>query len=232
MKRFTRSILLVIITLFSITFATAQSKKIRTWNIPGDILGGPNQLSFNQGAKGVWFFMEGFSTLHDPLTYRLLHNYTAPCDNWNFAGSIVGIGCWESTNLSLGQYTPFMSANFTNEPLWMVNHWFPARSLVLNPSETQLAIVAWKSPRAGNIHVTGSVEQFLGFCGNGIHWSVDKGMDALASGDIASGGGQQKFDLTDVKVTTDETLYFTVDSLGSRVCDETPLNVTITMSKK
>lgn len=234
MKRIMPLVLLLVFTLSLSTYGRANNKAIQKWNIPGDILGStPNQVLFNQGAKGVWFFMEGFSTVHDPLTYRLLHNYTAPCDNWNFGGPLfVGIGCWESTNLSIGQYTPFMSLNFTDHPIWMVNHDFPARSLVLNASETQLAVVAWKSPLAGTINVRGSFEQFLGFCGNGIHWSVDKGADTLASGDIGAGGGLRTFHLSDIKVVKGESLYFTVDSLGDRYCDETPLHVTIVKSKK
>jgi hypothetical protein len=99
----------------------------------------------------------------------------------------------------------------------------------LNPSEQKLAILAWKSPHIGRIPVTGSFSQFNGTCSNGIGWSVDKVAVTLVSGGIGSGGGAQTFDLKGIPVTTDEVLYFTVDSHGDRFCDEALLNLTITM---
>lgn len=232
MKKITKLFLLLFFALAFTSYGMTNDKAVHKWSIPGDLLGNTrNQVLFNQGVKGVWFFMESFSTTHNPLTYRLLHNYTAPCDNWNLGGPHIGIGCWESSNFSVGQYTPFMSLNFTYRPIWMVNHDFPARSLVLNASESQLAIVAWESPLTGTVQVSGSFEQFLGFCGNGIHWSVDRGGATLASGDIGPGGGLQTFNLTGISVVKGESLYFTVDSLGDRYCDETPLHVTIVQSE-
>jgi len=206
---------------------SAQSNKVHSWNIPADVIGSQNQLSFNQGARGVWFFMEALSTIHDPLTYRLLPAYTAPCANWE---PVVGAGCWQSANLNASgdQHIPFVTVNFTDHPLNLTGILWPAGTLFLDPAPAQLAIVAWKSPMRGSIRVTGSFTQFNGTCGNGIAWSIDKGGNTLATGQIASGGGTQTFDLTNIQVTEDETLYFTSDSLGDYLCDEAPLNVTIT----
>ena len=235
----TRTIRLRLASFFGIaalvlttTHGVAQSRRAWTWNLPGDVVRSHNQLSFNQGAKGVWFFMESFSTVHDPLTYRLMPDYTAPCANWN--PLVAGAGCWESTNLNEAgdQHLPFVTVNYTHRPLNLTGIEWPARSLFLNPSPTQLAIVAWKSPIAGTIRVTGSFKQFNGTCGNGIAWSVDKGSHTLASGQIAAGGGTQTFDLKHLGVAEDETVYFTVDSLGDYFCDEAPLDVTITMVMK
>jgi hypothetical protein len=120
MKSITRSTLLfALILMLTSTYGAAQAKKVRTWNIPADILASQNQLSFNQGAEGAWYFMEAFSTVHDPRTYRLLHYYTAPCNNWE---PVVGAGCWESTNLTFGnQHAPFVTANFTDHPVGCTN---------------------------------------------------------------------------------------------------------------
>jgi hypothetical protein len=175
--------------------------------------------------------MEASSRVHNPLTYRLLHDYHAPCDNWGpFTASVVGAGCWESANVvpdGNDQHSPFITVNFTYHPLLFSNIEFPARSILLNPSPTQLAIVAWKSPIADTVHVAGSFTEFNATCGNGVHWSVDEGSKILASGNIASGGGLQSFDLSDITVTKGQALYFSVDSLGDIYCDEAIFNVTI-----
>jgi hypothetical protein len=227
-----KSLLLSVLFLVLTTYVTGENLKVRAWHIPEDVLGTHNQLSFNQGAKDVWYFMESLAADHDPLTYKLLHDYEAPCDNLGAFKPVVGGACWEGSHvLADGQHSPFITVNFTDHPLPISVDW-PAESLFLNPSPESLAIVAWKSPDSGRVRVMGSFAQFNATCGNGIRWSVDKGGDTLASGDIASGGGSQTFDLKDVTVKRDDVLYFTVDSLGDRFCDEAPLNITITMAKK
>jgi len=204
----------------------AMSHETGVWRIPGDVIRTHNQLSFSQGARDVWYFMEASSTAHDPLTYRLLPDYSGPCANFD---PLVGAACWMSTSLNQtgDQHLPFITMNFTNRPLDLTDIEWPARSLFLNPSPTQLAILAWRSRAAAIVRITGSFTQFNSTCGNGIAWSVDIGSHALASGQIGSGAGTQHFDLEHVRVVEDQIIYFTADSLGDYFCDEAPLEVTI-----
>jgi len=58
--------------LLSLSVAQAQKQ---TWNLSKDIQDTGNEISFSQGAKGVWYFLESSSTEHDPLTYRLMGHY-------------------------------------------------------------------------------------------------------------------------------------------------------------
>jgi len=229
-----RLVLLVgVAGLFLLTTAQGRemSDRARVWRIPSDVIRTHNQLSFNQAAQDVWYFMEASSTVHDPLTYRLLPDYTVPCANFD---PLVGAACWMSTSLNQAgdQHLPFITMNFTNRPLDLTNIEWPARSLFLNPSPTQLAILAWRSPIAAIVRITGSFTQFNSTCGNGIAWSVDIGRHALVSGQISSGAGTQNFDLEHVPVVEDQVIYFTADSLGDYFCDEAPLEVTITTVAK
>jgi hypothetical protein len=74
---------------------TAYSQDSRNiWKLPNDVLGTGNQISFNQAANGVWYFMESSSLAHDILTYRFLPNFTAPC-SYGTLGTSTGIQCWE-----------------------------------------------------------------------------------------------------------------------------------------
>ena len=57
-------------------FASHSSfaQEMPTWDLARDL-----QISFTQGANGVWYFMESESRVHDPAVYRLLDQYRAPC---------------------------------------------------------------------------------------------------------------------------------------------------------
>src|SRR5215471_17789465 len=87
------------------------------WELPGDVLGTSNQISFNQGANEVWYFMEGISLVHNPVTYQFLPKYSAVCPS---TAGVVGLACWwdtlEPTN-SFAAY-PHIGANVTDHDVF------------------------------------------------------------------------------------------------------------------
>ena len=40
------------------TPATGNGQPPATWNLANDVLATANQISFNQGSRGVWYFLE------------------------------------------------------------------------------------------------------------------------------------------------------------------------------
>src|SRR5215472_4480793 len=92
--------------LASTTAYSQDSQNI--WQLPNDVLGTGNQISFNQGANGVWYFMESSSLAHDPLTYRFLPNFTAPCSHGT-AGVQTGVECWNNASDFSNFETPQIS---------------------------------------------------------------------------------------------------------------------------
>jgi hypothetical protein len=203
-----------------------NSRDENTWELPNDVLGTSNQISFNQGANGVWYFMESNSLVHDPLTYRFLPNFTAPC-SWGTLGVQTGLACWADAS------DAFHISNF-EDPKIILNASSQSQSfyglnilpntLAQEPGPFQLAIVAWQSPVDSNVKVVGTFTA-LESCANGVLWSVDKGSTTLNSGMLLSGSAS--FTLPTVGVKNGEVLYFTLDPNGNFNCDTTALQVSI-----
>jgi hypothetical protein len=80
---------LVFVFVMSLT-AHAQM----TWNLSKDVRATNNEISFNQGSNGVWYFMETASEAHIPFNYSFLPTYVAPCGGGIREVPIIGVTCW------------------------------------------------------------------------------------------------------------------------------------------
>jgi hypothetical protein len=218
--------------------ATAQT----TWKLSTNVLATNNQISFNQGANGVWYFLQSSSFKHLPDTYQFLSGYLEPCVSPENP-PIDGLACWRNpVPAADGNQLPLVGVNFT----FVTQHpdsghgdpfGIPARSVWMHPGEAGLGIIGWKSPITGSVNVAGFFSDLDPNCGNGIIWSVDiwsvaKGNSTLTTGTIANGGPPQTFSLTGVSIALGQVLYFTVDpKSGDYYCDSTGVDVTITQTK-
>src|SRR4051812_4674611 len=105
----------------------------------------------------------------------------------------------------------------------------PARSVIVHPYGTRLAVVARRSPGAGTGTVGGGLGGCGVGCGDGVSWSVDRNSTTLASGAVGDGGSQQFAAgtgggaLNSVAVAVGDSLYFTVGpgAQGDYQCDTT-----------
>ena len=222
---------LLVLVLLSSSMAHAQK---HGWNLSRDIQSTGNQVSFDQGANGVWYFMESYSTAHDPLAYRFLAHYGAPCDmngkNGPFA--VRGLACWSSidTDYSRGENrAPSVTFNFTGNTIYLSgypNVGVPPKTIVIDPTVAKLGIVAWKSPITGTILIAGDFTDLHLGEPTGIGWSVDKVSTTLAAGQLPD-GGSQSFYIPGVAVNKGQVLYFIIDALGNQDTDEIALTVRI-----
>jgi hypothetical protein len=170
--------------------------------------------------------MEGSSLAHDPLTYRFLPNFTAPC-SYGTLGVVNGAQCWAnaSYDFHISNFEdPKILLNASGQTLSFTNLTIPPNTLAQELGPSQLVIVTWRSPVNGFVKVTGKYTA-LASCANGVIWSVDKGSTTLKSGVLI--GGSVTFDLRKVQINEDDVLYFTLDPDGNFNCDETALQVTI-----
>jgi hypothetical protein len=217
-----------LVAVVVLTFGMAQAQK-QTWNLSRDLRANGNQISFNQGSNGVWYFMESTSLKHNPLLYKFIPNYMTPCYNPNDPRGekpIDGISCWRDQSY-LDQHLPAVTVNFTNQGQTQLNFVIPAHAVFMHPAWDRFAIVAWKSPLNAIVRVRGAFTDIDPNCDNGILWSIDKGPQRLAFGDIPNGGAQD-FDLPTVSVTKGQILYFIVDPKhGDYACDSTMIDLTI-----
>jgi hypothetical protein len=70
------------------------------WNLAEDIRTTGNQIGFNQGAGGVWYFMTSAGVTHNPLIYRFIRHFNAPA--LAFGGGITipeGFSCWQEADV-------------------------------------------------------------------------------------------------------------------------------------
>jgi hypothetical protein len=97
-------------------------------------------------------------------------------------------------------------------------------------------VVGWLSPISGQVRISGLIRDMDANCGNGVLWTMDLGMTALARGSLGNGetqrfaGSQSGSRLESVWVSEGETLYFTVDPNGEVGCDSTELEFRIELA--
>jgi hypothetical protein len=196
------------------------------WALAKDISEASNQISFNQGLHGVWYFMESTSLRHDPLVYKFMSDYDAPCQGNPAALLIDGLSCWQDPTHTVDRNLSIFF-NFTDTAQFPLGPplVFPPHSVIMHPAPDRFAIVAWASPIRGRVDVNGSFTH-LNQCGGGVLWSVDQGNVTLASGVIDR--TSQSFHLPRIGVARNDVLYFIVDPNGDYACDSTRLQLTIT----
>jgi len=228
MKILTMSILLVG-TLFAAQAAYADSNN-KQWKLPRDILTTSNQISFNQGANDVWYFMESSSLVHNPATYQLLPKYSASCPG---SGNLDGLACWWDTfdptnpNAALPHVGINFNSHDVDDPgrgIW------PSHTMLLHPYNTRLGIIAWRSPEALKVNITGVINSLYATlpCGDGVSWSIEQGTNVLASGDTSQASSQAAFSIKKLDVKGGEAIYFIADPKATDLCDSTEVSFTIT----
>ena len=191
------------------------------WNLAQDIGATGNQIGFNQGAGGVWFFMASSRVVHDPLLYRFIREFDAPAVAFTPGFKVPdGFSCWQETKV-----LPDVCFNFTEHPITLEAYDVPPRTVSMHPIAGRFTIVAWRSPLTGSVAIQGSFTDQNPNCGNGILWSIDKNDKTVLSDDLPN-GTSQNFS-TRVRVRQNDVLYFIVDANNDYSCDSTGLDVTI-----
>ena len=204
-----------------------NEKKAR-WELPADVLGTSNQISFNQRAGGAWYFMEGTSLAHDPVTYQFLPQYFALCPA---PVPLAGLACWgEALDPAnpLGTY-PQVAINFYDHVVTdsgSGSH--PAHSMTFHPRGSRLAIIAWRSPEDYTIDMTGDIRSLYPTlnCGDGVRWTIERGTTVLASGDTSLNTGSG-FNIKKLDMAKGEAIYLIADPKTTDMCDSTLVSVAI-----
>jgi hypothetical protein len=219
-----KAIWLLVVFVLAVTVAHAQ---LAIWNLSRDVRATNNQISFNEGSKGVWYFMESASLKHIPTIYSFLPNYFAPCSSGPNTPLVIGSACWEDATHTI-DLNPKVGVNFTNQTQFLVaNDAIPPHAFFLHPAPDRFAIVAWKSPLNAIVSISGSFTDLDPNCGNGVLWFVEKGTQRLAFGDLPNGGAQT-FSVPSVIVSPGQILYFIVDPKNrDYFCDTTMLDLSI-----
>ena len=202
--------LAALILLANGSAAQAWSK----WELPQDVLGTSNQISFNQAAKGVWYFMQSSSLNHDPSTYSFLPDFANPCQG----SAANAVQCWQNLQGDIG--SPKVIVNPSDKQ----DVFYPPSSFAIAPRNSALGIVAWRSPITGTVMISGVYTALEVPCSNGLIWSVDKEGTILKKGKLITGSAS--FNVQS-NIKSGDVIYFTIDPDGSQDCDTTGLKVQI-----
>jgi hypothetical protein len=103
--------------------------------------------------------------------------------------------------------------------------------VVVHPTPTEMVAVAWKSPVAGKIRVTGRVVHAHPACGNGIAWWLE-GRRAGRSVTLAQGvldrGGETAVPAKTLTLEKGDVLILAIDARdGDHSCDLTEIGLTV-----
>lgn len=212
-----KRILMVLLWCGLFGAVSSYAQETATWDLARDL-----QISFTQGANGVWYFMESESRVHDPSVYRLLPKYLKPCQG---QGKVfAGVGCWQGTEARIpdcfqrgcGLKTE-VGFNFTNKYVPYEKYldqeflagYFPRWPHLL-ANWDRYAIVAWQSPLNGAIDISARFT-WKNVISIGMDWSVDKGNQTLRSGHIYSYPDGGQVELSRLPVVKGDVLYFIVE---------------------
>ena len=129
-----------------------------------------------------WFSLAGLKISDARKVEGLFSNYLAKVQGYD---AINGWGVAQ---------TPSMFTNRSDEVIRFLTLTIPPRSVVVHPSPTSAAVVAWKSPVTGTLKLTSSVVDADNKCGNGAAWRIEHrtryGTKVVAEGVIDNGGGE------------------------------------------
>ena len=126
---------------------------------------------------------------------------------------------------------PTAVANTTGTELKYLSITQPARSLVVHPSPTEPARIAWRSPMAGSVTIAGRLADADGTCGNGVRWTLERRtrseLVVLAEGVLANGQAAD-IAVATVEVAPRDTLVLSVLPENDYSCDSTVVELRVT----
>lgn len=122
--------------------------------------------------------------------------------------------------------TPSMTVNAATETVRFSTLTLPGRSVALHPSPELEAFIAWRSPIAGKLRISGEVADADGNCGNGIAWHADlrnrRGARGLGAGVIDNGGKEAFAPGEEIAVEKGDLIVLSIQPRDKQhICDTT-----------
>ncbi len=121
-----------------------------------------------------------------------LGNHADPQSKGLFKNALTKVQGFDAVNGWGSEATPSLLANRSEKSISFLTLTIPERSVVMHPSPTSAAVVAWKSPMAGSLRLKSAVADADHKCGNGAVWKIEhrsrSGTTLIAQGVINNGG--------------------------------------------
>ena len=179
------------------------------------------EKQLNSDLLERWFSLIGLKAYDARKVEGLFSNYLSKVQGYD---AINGWGV---------EQTPSMLTNRSDEAISFLTLTIPARSVVVHPSPTSAAVIAWKSPVTGTVKLTSSVDDADNKCGNGVAWRIEHrtrhGKKVVAEGVIDNSGGEDWTGAEPITVAVGDVIALMVlprDSNHS--CDTTHVELKLT----
>ena len=200
----------------------AATATVTNWRLARDFRIGAQASNPNpdrMGNAAVWYFMIG-TDLSDPGAFTLLPAFVG---RWDHIRRLAG---W-LTRPSHELRAPWAGVNKSGETQYPITLTWPEQTAAVHPGQGGVnAIVGWRSPITGTVHVRVTFSDLDANYGDGITWAIDKDAATLMSGLLPNGGAPQTRSLT-IEVSAGTFLYFAVGPNGDYGWDSTGVDVTI-----
>ena len=139
----------------------------------------------------------------------------------------TGLQVWHAGEL------PLVAVN-TSDVVLKVPGTVPPKKLVVHPNPKEGVAIAWRSPIAGRVRITGNVQDAHN-CGDSVAWHVDhvtgEGFRNIAEGAIGTNSSQEigsKEKSIEVEVRPGDFLQLAIMPKSNHGCDLTQVDLTIT----
>jgi hypothetical protein len=123
--------------------------------------------------------------------------------------------------------TPSVTVNTRAEAVRFITITLPPKSVAAHPSPKAGVAVAFKSPVAGKLTVSGRLADADGNCGDGVDWRVQHNGATVASGAIENGGAAAIPDAY-VVVAAGDLVQLAILPKGEYSCDTTVIELVVT----
>jgi len=162
-------------------------------------------------------------------TVRALDIFVAQIETRRLDQPVVDLGGRQGVHVwRTAHQLPSLVVNATEQAV-QIPGVVPARSVAVHPGEKTAAAIAWRSPFAGRVQVTGRISDQHN-CGDSVLWTLDhqaaRGFRALAQGDVTTGQAGQlvgggSVDLGKLEVQQGDLLQLAVFPKAHYGCDLT-----------
>jgi hypothetical protein len=122
--------------------------------------------------------------------------------------------------------TPSLTANLNDKEVKFITITMPARSIAVHPSPKAGVAIAWKSPIAGRVTISGRIADADGNCGDGVQWILQHQTNKLANGAIEN-GASASIPEHEIVVHSNDFVRLTVSPKGEYTCDTTLVDLEI-----
>jgi hypothetical protein len=182
-------------------------------------------LKHNVDAKVLasWLMYLGIASVGEAKLEPLITMKSQSVASYNFIQGWIG-----ENALSVLANSSDATVNIPGE---MKSH-----SVATHPSPKFATVIAWRSPIAGTVKISGTVQDGHTACGNGILYSLElrRGQthEVLAAGESTTASIIPLGPWQDVSVMQGDVIALVIDPKGNEhSCDHTPINLTLSDGK-